>query len=112
MSQAISSKDHLGQEFPSLTAMCRHWHMKFLTVWYRLEAGWSMEDALTIPPLPHNRRNRTICRDHLGREFISQVEMCRYWGINIHTYRGRRFNGLSVKEALTKPVQKEHSRRK
>lgn len=116
MSNEILSKDHLGQTFPSMAAMCRHWKMKFCTVWFRLEAGWSMKDALTTPPLPHTARNalgRGIgCKDHLGREFISQIEMCRTWGININTFRGRRMSGLSVEEALTKPLRKANSRQK
>lgn len=29
------------------------------TVWNRLQAGWSFEEALTTPPRTHHRRHRT-----------------------------------------------------
>lgn len=99
----ISSRDHLGNTFISLAAMCRFWKKDPRIVWYRLEAGWSIKDALTKPFTPANQRNRTWCRDHLGRAFISQKEMARAWGVSIHTFRGRVKLGWSIEDALTKP---------
>ena len=103
MSQAISSRDHLGNTFKSLAAMCRFWGKDPRIVWYRLEAGWSIEDALTKPSTPANQRNRKAgCRDHQGRAFETQRDMARYWGISIHTFRVRIKLGWSIKDALTR----------
>ena len=37
--QPISSRDHLGNTFKSLAAMCRFWKKDPRIVWYRFEAG-------------------------------------------------------------------------
>lgn len=104
MSQAISSRDHLGNTFKSLAAMCRFWKKDPRIVWYRLEAGWSLKDSLTKPSTPANQRNRKAgCRDHLGRAFVTQKDMARYWGISINTFRVRVKLGWSIEDALTKP---------
>lgn len=42
--------------------------------------------------------------DHNGATFKSIVDMCKYWHISRHTYRSRRNQGWSMKNALTKPV--------
>jgi len=103
MSQAISSRDHLGDTFKSLASMCRFWGKDPRIVWYRLEAGWSMEDALTKPSTPFNQRNRKAgCKDHTGRKFDTQKDMARYWGISINTFRVRVKLGWSIEEALTR----------
>lgn len=104
MSQAISSRDHLGNTFISLAAMCRFWKKDPRMVWYRLDAGWSMKDSLTKPSTPANQRNRKAgCRDHTGRKFDTQKDMARYWGISINTFRVRVKLGWSIEDALTKP---------
>ena len=100
----ISSRDHLGNTFKSLAAMCRFWKKDPRIVWHRLEAGWSIKNALTKPFTPANQRNRKAgCRDHLGRAFISQKEMAKAWGVSISTFRGRVKLGWSIEDALTRP---------
>lgn len=39
--------DHLGQEFPSKTAMYKHWGVEKSIFNRRLQKGWSLEEALT-----------------------------------------------------------------
>lgn len=41
------------------------------------------------------------CRDHTGREFVSESAMCRAWGLSRTTYRYRLARGMSPEEALT-----------
>ena len=47
-------KDHLGQEFPSFSAMARAWHSPTWRLRHRLRAGWPLERALTAPRIPHH----------------------------------------------------------
>ena len=42
-----------------------------------------------------------ICKDHTGREFKSQNEMCKHWGVYASTFLYRLNKGMSLKEALT-----------
>lgn len=39
--------DHLGQEFKSITEMCKHWGVKYSTFNSRIRYKWSVKDALT-----------------------------------------------------------------
>lgn len=41
-------------------------------------------------------------KDHLGNEFSSKKEMCKYHGVNVKTFGSRINRGYSVGEALTK----------
>lgn len=52
------SQDHLGREFPTIRAMCKAWGISFSRYTYRINHGWSIEQALTSPPgAQGNRRN-------------------------------------------------------
>ncbi len=44
--------------------------------------------------------------DFNGREFHSIKEMCKAHGINISTYRARRYKGMTMQQALVVPVMK------
>lgn len=45
----IPSTDHLGQEFPSFSAMAAHWGHPRARVLRRLQRGRTLEEALTTP---------------------------------------------------------------
>lgn len=47
------------------------------------------------------------CEDHDGNKFNSISEMCIYYNIRVPTYLSRLKQGMSVKEALTKPTNRE-----
>ena len=67
----------------------------------RRKRGWSLEKILTTPIL------RSQVTDHEGNVFSSIAEMCRHWGVGIHTYKYRMMvKGFSLQEALTTPVKK------
>lgn len=100
---AILSKDHLGQIFPSLSHMASHWGLKPCTVWARIDAGWQMDDALTTPPIQHGQRRTSVRKDHTGREFSTTAEMCRYWGVKYTTFKDRLKSRWTLKDALTTP---------
>lgn len=87
--------DHLGQEFPSIAAMCRHWNIRKDTFTRRTDKyNWPLEKALTTP-------STETYTDHKGNNFNSLNEMCEYWGITYSTYKNRIENDYSLEEALT-----------
>lgn len=96
-------KDHLGQEFVSVGAMCRHWGISEKVYWSRKRiCKWPLERILTEPV--HDARdtgNAVKVTDHTGQEFPSISEMCRHWKIRLSTYRERRKRGWDVGRALT-----------
>lgn len=53
----IPARDHLGKDYPSLSAMARAWNLSPNCLFIRLEAGWTIERALTTPG---KKKNKTI----------------------------------------------------
>lgn len=45
----VSSKDHLGKQYDSLTDMCKAWNISYWAVVNRINNGWSVKKALTTP---------------------------------------------------------------
>lgn len=90
-------KDHLGNEFSSITKMCNHWGIPIRAYEMRISRGWSLKDSLTKSLTPRNEP----CGDHLGNSFINIKSMCEYWHVDYRTYRNRRSRGWSLKAALT-----------
>ena len=43
--------------------------------------------------------------DHLGKEFKTEKEMAKHWGISLEVYKGRRRSGWSLKDSLTTPTR-------
>ncbi len=51
-------------------------------------------------------RHDKPCKDHLGKRYPNIKSMCAHWGIQPETYtRRRNVYGLTVEEALTRPVK-------
>ena len=52
----------------------------------------------------------TYCKDHLGNEFPNKNAMCEHYHIKYHTFK-RRIDEqhMSLKDALTIPVKKNHN---
>lgn len=98
--QAVPSKDHLGNEYPSIGAMLDAYGVNRGTFLSRINAGEALEQALR--PAKH-----TSCRDHTGQEFRSQNAMARSWGLEPHILRNRLKEGMDLKAALETPSDKE-----
>jgi dCMP deaminase len=97
--------DHLGNEYKSITNMCKHWGIAPGVFSHRIYDGWDLEDALTIPTRRVNHiNNANKCTDHLGNEFRSLNEMCEHYGIESNTFTQRLGRGWGLKQALTEPV--------
>ena len=91
-------KDHLGNEFPSIGEMCRHYQINQSTFNDRIKKGWSMEKALTAPLKPGYEISSA---DHLGNKFSSTKEMCECYSISPTVFCDRIKKGWSLEKALT-----------
>lgn len=101
--------DHLGNHFKSVSAMTKHWGISRTTYLSRINMGWSVEKALTFT-IREESRPKGGAVDHLGNKFKSRSQMLKYWGISPATYYNRTHKeGLSMEEALTKPIAKTFS---
>ena len=92
--------DHLGNEYETKKAMLDRWGRSRKAYDAYIEAGFTVEEALTAPPGLIKSR----CADHEGREFKSRKEMCEHWGIAKATLSSRLAQGWSLKDALETPV--------
>ena len=71
--------------------------------------GWSVEKALTFTVREESRPKGGVV-DFLGNKFESKSQMLKHWGISNATYYNRTHKeGLSMEEALTKPIAKTYS---
>lgn len=95
------ARDHLGNRYPSMSAMARAYGLKVSVLVSRLEAGLDIEKALTTPVGTVNPTASKPCVDHLGNKFSSEKKMCEFWHISYCTYRKRIKSRWSLKDALT-----------
>ena len=102
LGEGIKCTDHLGQEFPSLAAMLRHWDVPNVSYRYRRnKLGWDLEKTLTTKTMNSDDAGCHECTDHLGQTFKSKRAMCDHWRIPRHIYFRRISEGWSVEDALT-----------
>lgn len=95
-------KDHFGNEFESVTALCKHYNISVQAYKNRLKKGWSLQKALETPNakyLPEEQRT-----DHLGNIYESIKAMANHYGLELDTYKRRIKNGWNVEKALTTPI--------
>lgn len=99
--KAKEATDHLGQSYPSISAMCRAWGVSTALYYARLQRGKTLEEALG-PYDPALDKRTKACTDHLGQEFPSKKEMCEAWGLRVGTFEKRLKSGFTLEEALTR----------
>lgn len=94
--------DHLGKEYKSINAMCKAYNMNRQTLRYRINAGYTLERALTLEIDHANNeiRNNERVEDHKGNKFASYKDMCEHYNISVNTFYGKRQKGMSIKEIL------------
>lgn len=90
------SKDHKGNIYQSLKSMCEAWKTNASRVAYRLNKGWSIEQALTVPV-------KGTCKDHLGNVYANYHEMCKVYNIKVSVFVSRKKKGWTLEQALTLP---------
>ncbi len=99
-------KDHLGNEYGSISEMCEKYGITQQLYSNRRNLGWSIKDILT-KPVYFRGISETV--DHLGNSFASVKCMAEHYGLNEHIVRDRLHLGYSLKDALTIPVRKKRS---
>ena len=72
----------------------------------RLKLGWDKEKAKTTPVKKIGR-----AYDHNGREFITQKEMLKYYGISQAQFFRRKKRGLSLEQCLAPTDQKFNNKK-
>lgn len=90
--KTLSVVDHLGNSYPSVSAMCKAYGVNYCTYKNRIKCGWSIESALG------GKINEVV--DHKGNTYKSVREMCRVYGISDATFYTRRKAGYSLAGCL------------
>lgn len=94
----IYSKDHKGNTYQNFKSMCKAWKIPPTRVAYRLDKGWTLEDALTKPV-------KGTCKDHLGNVYANYHDMCKAYNIKVSAFADRKRKGWSLEQALTLPLR-------
>lgn len=93
------AKDHLGKEYPSITAMCSAYNIDYRRFRARMISGYSLKDALTRPLFVFNTPDKQVM-DHKGRVFRSLTAMASHYGMAYSTFK-HRLKIMPLKDALT-----------
>jgi len=98
--------DHKGNKYASIGEMCFHWGIIRFDYYAKKNAGYTLEEILTTPPL----RKYSSCKDHTGVMFPHYSEMALSWGISQGEFEKRMRNNWSLKDALETPTNTQKSR--
>lgn len=64
------------------------------------------DKGMSLDEIVSNYKNFKDGRvDHLGKEFKTEKEMAKHWGIYLEVYKGRRRSGWSLEKSLTTPTR-------
>ena len=89
--------DHLGNAFPSISAMCRHYGITSALYHDRKKHMSSLEEILTSKKkIIRNGQ----CVDHKGNVFKTKAEMCKAYNVNTATFDYRKRHGYSLQKCL------------
>lgn len=75
--------DHRGLEYPSITAICRHYKVNRATFQYRLDHGWTLRESLLgrkrrkqpeKKDLAESRKRRIVAEHDIYREHLEMLE--------------------------------------
>lgn len=98
----VRCKDHLGNEFNSISAMCRYHGTTEAKYRHRIENGRTLEESL-MPELTNHKKKKP-CKDHLGNEYPSVTAMCSHYGVSKELFATRRNRlGWDLEKALSVP---------
>lgn len=71
--EKIKCKDHTGREFTSITKMCYFWGIPEQLYSYRINAGWSLEKALTTPRYKKYKKYEKYFKTNYGGMDINYI---------------------------------------
>lgn len=100
----ICAKDHLGQEFKSMSAMARHWNIPVSTFMTRfVDLGWTIEKSLTTPIGDNAQRKKPIT--YKGFTYDSLGEFATAMGIKKDIVYARYKIGYTPEEIVEVPFR-------
>gem|GEM_PF-6064465 len=104
-----------GDQTYTITDWSRKTGFKEATIRARIDAGWSIEEALTHPPgTPHKRQRRLSSKNRLI-SFNGQIKTITEWGretgLGADRIRARLRDNWSIEKALTSPKKWEKGAR-
>ena len=79
-----------GKTFPTIKEACKYYNLNYNTIYGRLDKGWTVEDAISVP-VREGSRGKTVIVD--GNEFISIAEACRYYNLKYNNVSTRLRHG-------------------
>lgn len=95
--------------FRSISALSIEYGIGDSTIQARLNAGWSLWDAVHKPKSNKGLKGRP-CEDHLGNKYSSVTNMLVHYKITYACYRKRILRGHSLEYTLTTPMKSYLSR--
>lgn len=95
-------RDHLGNFYPTVKAMCKAYNIAEGTYHRRRRQGASMEEALEHKIIHQPQK----VQDHLGNWYPTLNAMCKAYGIATSAYCYRKQTGRTLEECLTQPITK------
>ena len=100
----ILAKDHLGQEYKSLSAMARHQDIPVSAFMTRLTVlGWTIEKSLTTPIGDNAQHNKSIT--YKGVKYDSLGEFATAMGIKKDIVYARYKAGYTAEEIVEVPFK-------
>ncbi len=98
----------------TLAELASEYHINRSTLYSRIiERGWSVDRALREPDDTKRRINTKKARklySYRGKEY-SLTELCKMSGLSMTTFATRLSKGMSVQDAMEKPVNESKSRK-
>lgn len=94
MSTKVKCRDHLGNEYDSIKAMCDAYGISLTTYYSRKQKGYGIEKCLSSIKM-----NRHFV-DHKNIVYSSFSAMCAAYGLDGGLVRGRIKAGWTLEEAL------------
>lgn len=89
--------DHLGNEFPTLTAMLKHYNVSKTSYHRCLKKNIPLSTILT-----KYKRKDTKCYDHIGNEFETITAMLQHYNVSDSVYLYGIKNNIPLEIILTK----------
>ena len=100
--QRVVCKDHLGNEYASLNAMCEAYGITRYRYQSRIKLGWTVKDALTKELCV----NSTECTDGFGNTFPSFKDLGNYYNIQGYFFQGKHYSEDDTKQLIIKQMKK------
>ena len=96
-----------GKTFKNIAELSKYYNINYNTVYGRLDKGWTVEDAISIP-VREGSRGKTVIVN--GNEFISIAEACRYYNLKYNNVSTRLRHGWSIEEAFELKYRNDNCR--